>query len=366
MNWKKEMIRDINYVSECLNLTEEEKTKIEEVSKIHPFCTTNYYLSLIDKSNLNDPLRMMQIPMELENSEDGDIDTSGESENTKLQGLQHKYDKTALVLSTTACAMYCRHCFRKRLVGLSSDEVMNNFEEALKYIEKNDSINNVLISGGDSFMLDASILEMFLEKLVRVEHLNFIRFGTRMPVVLPQRIYEDEYLLEILEKYNKKKQIYIITQFNHPREITTQSIEAINRLKRIGVVVNNQTVLLKGVNSDPLVLSDLMTKLVKIGVNPYYVFQCRPVKGVKNIFQLDFKEGIDIVRDAKKELSGLAKRFKFALSHKTGKIEILGRKDNIGIFKYHQSPNKDRMGEVFMKELTEGLAWFDDDFYEKL
>lgn len=366
MDWRKQIVSDSAYIAEYLNLNEEEIKEIEQISKKHPFQTTRYYLSLIDKEDKDDPIRKMQIPTNLEEVDEGEWDTSGEKQNTKLEGLQHKYERTALLLSTNACAMYCRHCFRKRLVGINNNEILNNFDAAADYIEAHDEINNILISGGDSLMLSTETLKHFLERLVSIEHLDFIRLGTRIPVVLPQRISEDKALLDLLEHYGKMKKIYVITQFNHPKELTEEAVEAIAQLSSRGISVNNQTVLLKGVNSEPNVLAELMNKLVKAGVHPYYVFQCRPVKGVKNIFQMNFKEGIDIVREAKKELSGPAKRFKFALSHKTGKIEILGRKDNIGLFKYHQSPDRNRIGEVFMKELTSDLAWFEDDFYDQL
>ena len=143
--------------------------------------------------------------------------------------------------------MYCRHCFRKRLVGLESKEIIEHFDDAASYIRQHRSINNVLISGGDPLVLNNEIIEHFLSILSEIPQLKFIRFGTRTPVTFPSRFDDD--LIKILSKYSHpNRRIYIITQFNHPKEITKQSIKAVDRLIKAGVVVNNQTVLLKGIN----------------------------------------------------------------------------------------------------------------------
>jgi len=359
--FKKDLITSIDELSSYVEMSDTEKEMLTAVSESSPFMTTKYYVSLIDKDDPNCPLRKLQIPTAEEMSQEGDLDTSGEKDNTKLQGLQHKYDSTALILSTNACAMYCRYCFRKRLVGLSNAEVLSKFDEAIEYIKQHKEINNVLISGGDSFFLPTYVIKQFLEKLSSIDHVDFIRFGTRIPVVLPDRISEDEELLSILRKYSKSnKRIYIVTQFNHPRELTEESIRAINALQDANCIINNQTVLLRGINDNSDVLADLMNGLVKNGVNPYYVFQCRPVKGVKKHFQLPFDQGIDIVENARVKLNGHSKRFKFIMSHKTGKIEILGKyKDDI-MFKYYHSPMKERIGKIFTVENDNEIAWLDE------
>ncbi|WP_330619586.1 KamA family radical SAM protein [Vallitalea pronyensis] len=362
MDWKQQLITTGEELKAYMPMTDEEQMMFEDITIKHPFCTTKYYLSLINQDDANDPIRKMQIPSFGEKSEEGAFDTSGESENTKMQGLQHKYRTTALLLATNSCAMYCRHCFRKRLVGLSNQEVLSNLENALSYIKAHKEINNVLITGGDAFFLPTEILEVFMEKFSQVDHLNYIRFGTRLPVVLPDRIIQDERLVKALKTYSKKKQIYVVTQFNHPRELTTKAAAGIQTLKDAGIIVNNQTVLLKGVNDEPEVLAQLMKDLVKHGVNPYYLFQCRPVKGVKHSFQLPFVKGVKVVEEAKKYLSGHAKRFKFVMSHKTGKIEILGEFDKRILFKYHQAPKQSDMGTIFSVKVTEKQGWLDDDF----
>ena len=246
----------------------------------YPLCVNPYYLSLIDRDDPNDPIRKMCIPDIHEFSEGGQADTSGEADNTVIQGMQHKYRQTALILSTNQCAMYCRHCFRKRMVGASSDEVARQIPAMAEYVREHTEINNVLISGGDAFMNADETIEKYLRCFTEIPTLDFIRFGTRIPVVLPQRIVQDDKLLGILETYGRKKQIIIVTQFNHPRELTPDAVQAIKALGSVGCIVRNQTVLLKGINDHADVLAQLMNGLVSNGVIPYYIFQCRPVEGV--------------------------------------------------------------------------------------
>lgn len=357
----KESIRDAKGLQEFLHLSEDEAKQMEAIVKKYPVCVNPYYLGLIEKENPNDPIRKMSIPDIREFSEGGQTDTSGESENTVIQGMQHKYKQTALILSTNQCAMYCRHCFRKRLVGASSDEIAQHLPEMVDYVRKHTEINNVLISGGDAFLNSNEILEMYLQYFTEIDTLDFIRFGTRTPVVLPQRISEDSKLLAILERYCKKKQIIVVTQFNHPRELTKEAIKALACLRNIGCMIRNQTVLLKGVNDDPQILSKLMNQLVACGVMPYYIFQCRPVAGVQNQFQVPILDGIKIVDAAKNNMNGQSKGVRYAMSHPTGKIEIIGcLKENEVIFKYHQAKYEKDQARIFIKELKEKQCWLQE------
>jgi KamA family protein len=257
--------------------------------------------------------------------------------------------------------MYCRHCFRKRLVGLTNDEVMSRFHEARNYIAAHPEVNNVLISGGDSFFLPTEVLGHFLSELTKIPHLNYIRFGSRMAVTFPRRILNDPELLEMFKAYSSKnRRIYLHTQFNHPREITRESIEAVDRVIEAGVIMNNQTVLLKGVNDDAQVLADLQSSLVRIGVNPYYVFQCRPVKRVKSHFQVPLAEGYRIVAKARGMLDGLSKRFRYAMSHERGKIEILGILGDEMFFKHQQARDQKDASRFFKCRLDEEAGWLDE------
>ena len=364
LKWQDELnnnVTTLEELKEYIDLGAAEEKKLQKVIDKHPMSIPRYYLSLIDASDRNDPIRKMAIPSVNELDLDGSYDTSGERKNTKLPGLQHKYKNTVLLLSANICSMYCRHCFRKRMVGLSSDEVLGRFQESYEYIANHREVNNVLISGGDSLALPTHVLGHFLAELTRLEHLDYIRFGSRMAVTFPDRLLNDPKLLELFRAYSRKdRRIYLHTQFNHPREITKESIEAINRVIQSGVIVNNQTVLLRDVNDTPAVLADLQRNLVRIGVNPYYVFQCRPVKRVKNHFQVPLAEGYRIVAEARGMLDGLSKRFRYAMSHESGKIEILGILGNEMFFKHQQARDPKDTSKFFKRRLDETAGWLDE------
>jgi lysine 2,3-aminomutase len=345
-----------NYV----NLSSKEKKQLKEVVQVHPMRVSPYYLSLINWNDPHDPIRKIAVPSLEELNLEGVYDTSGEAENTKMPGLQHKYAETALILATNRCATYCRHCFRKRLVGLPTEEIIKRFEDAAEYIAKHEEINNVLISGGDPLVLSNEVIKTFLETLTKIDHLSFIRFGSRTPVTLPSRLSDPE-LLALFKKYSQiDRRLYLVTQFNHSSEITPQSIGAVNNLLKAGVLLSNQTVLLRGVNDDPETLAALMNNLVSIGVAPYYVFQCRPVKRVKRYFQVPICEGVRIVEKAKANCNGHSKRFKYVMSHKTGKIEILGIMNGEMYFKYHEAKNRENLGVMFKRRADEKAGWLDD------
>lgn len=362
--WEAELEKNIHTLDdlkEYVELSPKEEKQLRKVIKRHPMNVSRYYLSLIDWNDPGDPIKKMAIPGVNELDIAGSYDTSGEHENTKMPGLQHKYAQTALILATNRCATYCRHCFRKRLVGLPNQEVIRRFEMATRYIRAHEEIDNVLITGGDPLILPTRVIERMLEMLTDIKHLNFIRFGSRVPVTFPERIVEDEEFLDMLKVYSlNDRRCYVVTQFNHPREITSQSTEAVDRLIGSGVPVNNQTVLLKGVNDDPETMAKLQSKLIGIGVNPYYIFQCRPVKRVKHHFQVPLYRGYEIIEGAKRKLNGHSKRFKYIMSHRTGKIEIVGILDDEIYFKYHQAKNPKNIGKFFKRKLNREAGWLDD------
>ena len=368
MDWRKELLNNLTTAEEVIKalnakLTDEETAKLTQIIERYPMSVPRYYLSLIDKDDPDDPVRKLCIPSISETDMSGSFDTSGEADNTVVVGLQHKYKETGMLLSTSNCAMYCRHCFRKRLVGQNDDEVNKHFEDIISYIKDHIDMTNVLISGGDAFLNSNQKIENYLKELSKIEHLVYIRFGTRIPVVFPMRIYSDPELLDILERYSKIKQIYVVTHFNHPNEITEESKRAVKELINRGIIIRNQTVLLKGVNDNSKTLEKLMKDLIGTGVVPYYVFQCRPVSGVKNQFQVPLKRGCRLIDEAKNNLSGMAKSFRYSMSHKTGKIEILGSmNEGKMIFKYHQTKDPENSGRIFELEVADSQAWLPEEF----
>jgi lysine 2,3-aminomutase len=364
MSWETEFknnITSLEDLAELIDMSGSEKKKLRKVIDRHPMSITRYYASLIDWNDPDDPLRKMTIPSEGELDRAGIYDQSGEQQNTKLPGLQHKYTKTALILTTNKCTTFCRYCFRKRLVGLPTEETIGRLPDAVNYIKKHPEINNVLLSGGDPLSMPTRMVRKFIEKLADIDHLDFIRLGTKTPVTMPRRITEDRELYELLKATSaKKKRIFVSTQFNHPREITPASRKAINLLHRAGVVTNNQTVLMNGVNDDPKTMAALQKALTGMGVIPYYVFQCRPVKRVKKLFQVPLARGFEIVEKSRSMLDGYSKRYRYVMSHKEGKIAISGMDDEYFYFRFHQAHNPNKDGVFFKRKFDPDATWLDD------
>lgn len=363
MSWRNEMrecVRTLDGLEAYVTYTDDERAYVAEILDRAPMAVPPYYLSLIDFSDPEDPIRKLAIPSLLEADQSGSLDTSGEADNTVVTGLQHKYRETAMMLSTNECAMYCRHCFRKRLVGLPDDGIARDLDAVASYLREHEEITNVLVSGGDALLNSNERIEAILDMLTDIPHLDFIRIATRVPVTLPSRLTSDDELLDILARYRAKKQLFMVTQFDHPREITPEATAAVRAVLDRGIPVRNQTVLLRGINDDPSVLGSLLQKLTSIGAEPYYVFQCRPVTGVKSQFQVPLKEGCRIIEQAKAIQNGIGKSFRYCMSHVTGKIEILGEMpDGSMVFKYHEAKDRDDLGRVFTREVADDQAWFD-------
>ena len=365
MPWMQELHNNISRAEELIapfHLTTDEYQLLAEEVERFPMSVPRYYFSLIDPDDPNDPIRKMAIPAPHFLSDEGHLDTSGEHSNTVLQGVQHKYTQTLLVLLSTECAMYCRHCFRRRLVGKEAQKALADLDETAAYIEKHPEITNVLLSGGDALVVSDKKLEKWLDRLSAMKQLDFIRIGTRTPVTFPERITGDPALPALLKKYAGQKQLYVVTHFNHPREFTAESVRAVRCLQECGITVKNQTVLMRGINDDSQVLGQLLRKVTSIGMVQHYIFQCRPVQGVQTHFQVPLKEGLAIVQQACAMQNGLGKSADYTMSHVTGKIRILGEaEDGQLIFQYMQAKDPSRIGRIFTLPISDTRAWLPEE-----
>ncbi|MFP4499055.1 MAG: lysine 2,3-aminomutase [Vulcanimicrobiota bacterium] len=286
-----------------LSLTLKDEEKINQVMETFPMTITPYYASLMEPGDSNCPIRKQAQPdpRELNICDYQMHDPLNEDKDSPVPGLTHRYPDRVLFLVTNMCSMNCRHCTRKRKVGDETQMVhMDQINEGIEYIRKTPQIRDVLISGGDPFVLETGFLENIIRKIRDIPHVEIIRIGTRTPVVLPQRI--DRELVDMLKKYHP---IWINTHFNHPREITTDSKRALKMLADAGIPLGNQSVLLKGVNDCIHVMKKLLHLLVKNRVRPYYLYQCDLSQGIDH-FRTSVSQGIEIMERLVGHTSGFA------------------------------------------------------------
>jgi len=311
-NWKdwtwqlKHSIRDIRTVERLLDvqLEPEERKTLENTVKKFPMSVTPYYLSLIDREDFrNDPVFKQCIPNpnELIIGAHDMADPLHEEADSPAPGITHRYPDRVLFHISNVCSMYCRHCTRKRKVG-DRDFIPNRetIEAGLEYIRNTPQIRDVLLSGGDPLMLSDKYLDWILSELDTIEHVEVVRIGTRMPVVLPYRITP-----ELVAMLKTHQPLWINTHFNHPREITTSVREALRTLADGGFPLGNQTVLLAGVNDCPRIIRVLVHKLVQNRVRPYYLYQCDLSEGLTH-FRTPVSKGIEIVESLIGHTSGFA------------------------------------------------------------
>jgi len=268
-----------------------------------PLAITPYYASLIRDADERDPVFCMSVPRRQELSDPAFLcdDPLAEDDDSPVPGLVHRYGDRALLLVTSACAMYCRYCTRKRVAGSSEGCIRGNqLDAAVDYLRRHPEVRDVIVSGGDPFTMSTDRIEEVLAALRSVPSIELIRIGTRTPVTLPFRITDE--LVRALRRYHP---VWVNTHFNHPNEITPESAEACMRLVDAGVPVGNQSVLLRGVNDDPVVMAELCRALVRLRVRPYYLFQCDLVRGVEH-FRTPLSRGIEIMENLRGRLSGLA------------------------------------------------------------
>ncbi|HMC64164.1 MAG TPA: KamA family radical SAM protein, partial [Gemmataceae bacterium] len=283
-----------------------------------------YYFSLIDARNPNDPIRLQSVasPLELRNESGYELeDPLEEDQDAPVPGLTHRYPDRVLLVTTHVCTMYCRFCTRKRatMVRGGWDAVSHNDERMIEYIRDHPEIRDVIVSGGDPLTLPAPKLRFFLDNLAAIRHVDVIRIGTRVPVTLPQKLYDPE-LIELLASAEK---VWIQTHFNHPREVTPEAARVCNALLRAGMPINNHTVLLKGVNDSLQTMRELMRALLRIKVRPYYIFHCDPVIGAGH-FRTSVWKGLEIMEGLRGHISGLGiPTYVVDSPHGGGKIPLM-------------------------------------------
>ncbi len=306
--WKQQLtdrITNREILASKIELTEKEKQYFETFVD-YPFAITHYYFSLIDKTNPLDPVRKQCIP-QLEETvikEYESLDPLSEDDFSPVPGLVHRYKNRVLLLITDTCAVYCRHCFRRAFTGNNFGCISKgDLDKALEYIIKHPEINEILLSGGDPLTLNNKALADILEKIEHIKRKLALRICTRIPVVMPQRI--DEELIKVFKKMNS---VWIVTQFNHYKEITPQSKNAVKMLIDSGIPVLNQTVLLRGINDSKEILVKLFTELILSRIKPYYIFQGDLACGTGH-FRTNLNKATALIKEVYSEVSGIARPF---------------------------------------------------------
>ncbi len=304
VGWQlKHSIRNAADLARFLDLSEDERRATDTLGRVFSFAVTPYYFSLIDPTDPDDPIRRMILPsLEEERSTAfGEVDPLGEKPDQVAPGLTHRYPDRVLFVVTSFCTSYCRFCIRKRNwhdsdAARSRDEV----DQALAYIRSHPEIRDVLISGGDPLTLPLKQLDYALSGIRAIPHVEIVRFGSREPVQLPMRVTPE--LVSLLERHAP---VWLNTHFNHPREITADAARAVDRLLRAGIPVNNQSVLLRGVNDSVDVMRDLVQGLLRIKVRPYYLYHCDDVVGAAHL-RTSVRRGIEILEGLRGHTTGFA------------------------------------------------------------
>ena len=305
-DWKwhfRNRITTVEQLSSYIPLSAKEQRRLKLVINKYPLSVTPYYLSLVNPADPDDPIRKQAVPCfeEVALAGMGVEDPLGEGHDSVVPGLVHRYPNRVLMVLTDLCSMLCRHCTRKREWrhgGWVRSQA--EIEAMLDYIHRHKEIRDVILSGGDPLTLSTARLENVISRLRRIEHVEIIRIGTRFPVVLPQRI--DDELCAMLSRYGP---IWLNTQFNHVNEITPESAKACDRLLRAGVPVNNQSVLLRGINDSVEAQTRLCHGLLKTKVRPYYLFQCDEVQGTEHL-RTPVETGLKVIQGMRGHTSGLA------------------------------------------------------------
>ncbi len=299
----KNRINSLSQLEEHLILSEEERSGVILSGNKLAMSITPHFFNLIDREDPNCPIRRQVIPR-IEETWKADYelaDPCGEDSHMPVPGLVHRYPDRVLFLVTTQCASYCRYCTRSRVVsGAGEQSLSTDYEAAFRYLEEHTEVRDVLLSGGDPLLFSDKKLEKILERLHAIEHIEFIRIGSRVPLFLPQRITPE--LCEMLQKYHP---LFISVHANHPRELTTEVKAGLERLANTGIPLGNQSVLLKGVNDDVETMKSLVHKLLMCRVRPYYLYQLDLIKGSAHL-QAAVAKGLEIIEGLRGHTTGYA------------------------------------------------------------
>ncbi|MGH7450962.1 MAG: lysine 2,3-aminomutase [bacterium] len=298
----KHRLNSVDELSQIVNLTESEK-KALRANNLFRVDITPYFAALIDPDDRDCPIRKQVIPTDAEMVPFTSMmeDSLAEDRHSPVPGLVHRYPDRVLMLVTTQCASYCRYCTRSRIVGDPTAQFSRTeYDAQLDYIARTPQIRDVLLSGGDPFILPPKVLDNLLGRLRAIPHLEIIRLGTRVPIFLPQRV--DDELCATLSKYHP---LWVNMHFNHPKEITPEIALACDKLSRAGVPLGNQSVLLAGVNDCVHIQRKLVQELVKIRIRPYYLYQCDLVEGSGHL-RTPVGKGIEIIEGLRGHTSGYA------------------------------------------------------------
>jgi len=334
--------------------------RLKDVIARYPMRVNTYYLGLIEK--MNDGIWKQAIPdvEELEHYRDLTEDPLDEEGDIPLGGprtIIHRYPDRVLLFVSNECSMYCRFCTRKRKVGDDrKNPLMEDINKGIEYISSHEDIRDVLISGGDPLLIPTKRLDEILGRLRQIQHLDLIRIGTRVPCVWPQKIIEDTELIEMLRRHTprslKDPQLYINTHFNHPNELTDQSYQAVKILRDLGIPMQNQSVLLKGVNDDTNVMRDLVHGLGRMGVRPYYLYYADLVEGTGH-FRTEVYKGKEICRDLCGATSGFLRP--------TYVVDAQGGRGKVPVdLGYSEGISEDRRGGVLTSAIGLGRVYVND------
>jgi lysine 2,3-aminomutase len=302
-NWQyHNLLMTVEKLAEVIPLTPEEIDAGRATAGEYKFSTTPYYATLIDSDNPECPIRLQTIPnrKEMILGEADMRDPLAEDSNTPVPGLVHRYPDRVLWLITTSCAMYCRFCTRRRIVLAKGHRTERELDMTMEYLKVHPEVRDVIISGGDSLFVGDKYLEGCLQRLRQIATIEIIRVASRIPVVCPMRITEG--LATMLRKYAP---VFMMTHFNHPYELTDEAKKACATLVDHGIPIFNQTVLLRKINSDPMILRSLFHELLKNRVKPYYLYQCDLSEGIEH-FRTPVQKGIEVIESLRGHTSGLA------------------------------------------------------------